>query len=96
MAKNNIDNLKKKLVEDGFLHVYEWQDQPGTVYPPHAHKDRVSFYITKGGLRFNFGTETIEVNEGERFDVPVGKEHSAVAGSKGCSFVVGEMIEGDS
>ena len=88
--------FRKKLIDEGFKHVYEWTDKPGTDYPKHNHKDKVSFYITAGSLTFSFGDKNIELKTGDRFDVPPGKEHSAKVGPQGCSFVVGEMIEDDS
>jgi len=85
----------KKLGEE-FPHVYEWQDKPGTVYEKHAHKGKVALYVTDGSVTFDFGDYKKEVKAGERFDVPVGAEHSAVVGRMGAIFVVGEEIEGDS
>lgn len=86
----------RKLQDEGFAHIYEWSDEPGTEYPAHSHKGAVSMYILKGGIVFWFGTEEIALNEGDRFDAPVGIEHTAKVGSDGCTFLVGEMIEGDS
>jgi quercetin dioxygenase-like cupin family protein len=88
--------LKGKLADERFLHIYEWHDEPGTEYPAHAHKGRVSMYILEGGLTFWFGNEERTLVQGDRFDVPVGKEHVARVGSAGCTFLVGEMIKGDS
>mgnify|MGYP001403086634 CR=1 FL=1 len=88
--------LKKKLTEEGFPHVYEWHDEPDVEYPAHAHKGAVSMYILEGGLTFWFGQEEKVLKEGDRFDVPVCKEHTAKIGEYGCTFLVGEMIEGDS
>jgi quercetin dioxygenase-like cupin family protein len=90
------ETLKQKLTDEGFLHVYEWHDKPGTEYPAHAHKGAVSMYILDGGLTFWFGQEEKILKEGDRFDVPVGKEHTAKVGEYGCTFLVGEMIDGDS
>lgn len=85
------------LRAEGFLHVYSWEDPAGTAYEAHAHKGPVSMYITKGSLMFSLpGTNTLMLRKGDRLDVPVGVEHTAVVGPQGCSFVVGEMIEGDS
>jgi quercetin dioxygenase-like cupin family protein len=92
----NTEELRQKLSDEGFLYIYEWRDEPGTEYPAHAHKGAVSMYILDGGLTFWFGEEKIEAQAGERFDVPVGKEHIAKVGPNGCTFLVGEMIEGDS
>lgn len=92
----NTNELKKKLAEEGFSHIFEWHDEPGTEYPAHAHRGAVSMYILKGGLTFWFGREERILKEGDRFDVPIGKEHTARVGEEGCTFLVGEMIEGDS
>lgn len=88
--------LKKKLADEGFPHIYEWHDESGTEYPVHSHEGSVSMYILKGELTFWFGEEKKVLKEGDRFDVPVGKEHTAKVGEYGCTFLVGEMIEGDS
>jgi quercetin dioxygenase-like cupin family protein len=90
------DSLKEKLEAEGFKHVYEWHDEPGTDYPPHKHQGKVTLYITGGSLSFFIDGKVIELKDGERFDVPVGKEHTAKVGAEGCSYIVGEMIEGDS
>ncbi len=90
----NKDSLTQRLKEKGFPHVCEWYDKPGTEYPAHAHKGPVSMYILKGGLTFWFGDEEVILKEGDHFDVPVGREHTAEVGRLGCTFLVGEMIEG--
>lgn len=83
------------MEKEGFLHIYEWRDEPGVEYPAHAHNGAVSMYILDGGLTLRFGEELVILKQGERFDVPVGKEHVAKVGEEGCTFLVGEMIEGD-
>jgi quercetin dioxygenase-like cupin family protein len=92
----DVEALKRKLTEEGFPYVYEWHDEAGTVYPPHAHKDKVSMYILGGGLTFRFDDEEVTLKEGDRFDVPPGKVHTAIVSENGCDFLVGEIIEGDS
>ncbi|HYF29216.1 MAG TPA: cupin domain-containing protein [Candidatus Paceibacterota bacterium] len=92
----NTEELKKKLTGEGFVHIYEWEDAPGTEYPAHAHQGAVSMYILAGGLTFSFLDAEITLTTGDRFDVPIGKEHTAKVGPEGCTFLVGEMIEGDS
>jgi quercetin dioxygenase-like cupin family protein len=91
----NLQDLKQQLTSEGFTHVYEWTDDPGTVYPEHAHRGKVSFFVTKGSVTFS-GEINTTIRAGERFDVPVGIKHSAVVGPGGCSYLVGEEIEGDS
>lgn len=89
-------DFKEQLEKEGFIRVYEWTDPPGTIYPFHAHKGKVSFYVTKGEIAMDFPDKQVTIKEGERMDVPVGVQHTAKVGSEGCAFVVGEEIEGDS
>ncbi len=90
-------NPREILEAEGFKHIYEWHDEPGTVYQSHSHKGKVSLFIVNGGLTYKFADKPdLVVSKGERFDVPPGQEHSAFVGPDGCDYVVGEMIEGDS
>ncbi len=86
----------EQLKSEGFSNVYEWTDKPGATYPAHAHKGRVSFFVTDGSIVMRFDDREVLVKAGERMDVPVGATHTAVVSPKGCTFVVGEEIEGDS
>ena len=90
-------NPKEILQSEGFVHVYEWHDEPNIEYPKHSHSGKVSIFIENGDVTFSFSDGvTYMVQSGERFDVPVGIEHTAVVGLNGCDYIVGEMIEGDS
>ena len=90
-------NPKEMLEKEKFLRVYEWHDNAGIKYPKHTHKGEVALFIVNGDITFHFPDNTTHtVHTGERFDVPVGIEHSAIVGQNGCDYVVGEMIEGDS
>ncbi len=85
----------QQFESEGFASVYEWQDEPGTVYPEHAHRGKVSLYITDGSITFDFEGKKKEVVANERFDVPVEAKHSAVVGPEGWIVIVGEEIEGE-
>lgn len=82
--------------KEGFVNVYEWSDAPGMTYTPHAHKGQVSLFVTDGSCIFDFEGAKREVRAGERFDVPVEAQHSAVVGAEGWTVIVGEEIAGDS
>lgn len=86
----------KTLEDEGFLSVYEWSDPAGTSYPKHAHKGKVSLFVTDGSVEFDFSGDKRLIKAGERFDVPIGVEHSALVGPNGWTVIVGEEIEGDS
>lgn len=92
----DIPSLKQQLTEEGFVHIFEWKDLPNTVYEEHLHKGAVTMYLLEGGLTLNLGNEEILLKEGDRFDVPIGKNHKALVSPQGCHYLVGEMIRGDS
>jgi mannose-6-phosphate isomerase-like protein (cupin superfamily) len=91
----DIEKIKKQLEKESFRYVFEWEDAPDIEYQKHSHKDKVVFYIVYGGVTIYFEDKTLEFKKGDRFDVPVGIEHTAKVGNQGCKWVVGEMIEGD-
>jgi len=92
---DNIKTLTEKLNSEGFKHIYEWTDKSNKEYSAHKHKDKVSFYVIDGDIVMDIEGKSISIKKGERFDVPVGKTHSAKVGKSGCHFLVGEMINGD-
>lgn len=88
------DLLQEQLRKEGFPIVYEWTDEPGTVYENHHHEGKVSFYVTSGSVTFSGGINKT-VSTGERIDVPVSVDHTAIVGEYGCTYIVGQEIEGD-
>jgi quercetin dioxygenase-like cupin family protein len=91
-----MEKYKEILQKEGFKFIYEWTDQPTTEYPSHSHKGRVAFYVVKGSISVQLEGKIITLKPTERIDVPVGIEHKAKVGSNGCTYIVGEEIEGDS
>lgn len=85
-----------RFEKEGFVSVYEWSDPANTVYESHAHRGKVSLFVTDGICTFTLAGQERVVKAGERFDVPVGVEHSAVVGPEGWIVIVGEEIAGDS
>ena len=90
------ETFRQKLENEGFSHVYEWTDKPGTVYQEHMHQDKVTLIVTDGSIEMHIASKIFTLKQGDRYDVPPKTKHTAVVGSHGCSFVVGEMIKGDS
>lgn len=94
MKNLEIEKYKKILEDEGFPIVYEWTDVPNFQYEKHAHKGRVSFFVVDGSVTFSGGIDKI-VSKGGRIDVSPNVFHRAVVGSEGCTYVVGQEIEGD-
>jgi quercetin dioxygenase-like cupin family protein len=91
-----MEKYRDILHAEGFKNIYEWTDEPNTKYPLHAHKGKVAFYVIKGSITMQLEGKTITLNPNDRIDVPVGIEHTGIVGPEGCTYVVGEEIEGDS
>lgn len=84
------------LEKEGFPFVYEWKDEPGTVYPEHKHQDKVTIFVTEGSLELTIKGEKHLLRAGDCFNIPPNTGHSGIVGPQGCQYVVGEMIDGDS
>ncbi len=82
--------------KEGWPHIYEWQDKPGTVYPEHSHVGKVALFVTEGSIDFTLNGVTTNYKTGDRIDVPPATPHTAVVGLQGVQFVVAEEIDGDS
>lgn len=85
-----------QLEKEGLTSVYEWSDDPGTVYPEHQHLGKVTIFVTDGSMDFTLAGVTYSLVTGDRIDIPPHIPHSAFVGSQGVQFVVGEEIVGDS
>lgn len=91
------ENIRQVLVNEGFKHIFEWEDAPNTTYEEHAHQDRVTMFIFNGGVTFTFEDgEVKSLQVGDRYDVTPQRKHAAMVGPEGCVYMVGEMIDGDS
>jgi len=87
------ERCMQTLEKEGFESVFEWTDPARTEYPEHAHKGKVSLYITDGSVTFDFEGTIKVLKVGDRLDVPIGALHTATVGDRGWSVVVGEEFE---
>jgi quercetin dioxygenase-like cupin family protein len=85
----------QKLEEEGFDHVYEWQDAPHAVHIEHSHPGRTAVIVTDGSITFTLKGEEKLLMPSQRLDIPAGALHSAKVGSVGVIYIVGEMVRTD-
>ena len=90
IAAMNEQQLVAKLVSEGFLHTYVWEDAPNVRYPDHTHGVETAHIILRGEMSLTMAGETKTYREGERCDVPANAVHSARMGPKGCRYLIGE------
>jgi quercetin dioxygenase-like cupin family protein len=82
--------LAEKLVKEGFLRTYVWEDGPGANYPDHRHATETAHIILAGEMTLTMKGKTRTYRAGERCDVPAGAVHSAEMGPRGCRYLIGE------
>jgi len=86
----NEQTLGKGLRDEGFAHVYVWEDGPNAYYPDHTHAEQTAHIVLSGELTLTMGGKTLAYRAGERCDVPAGAVHSAHMGPQGCRYLIGE------
>ena len=81
--------LRKRLEGEGFS-VFQWSDEPGTKYGPHAHAEDQSHWIVSGELELRVGHEIYTLRAGDRDLLPANTMHSAfVPGDAPVTYLIG-------
>lgn len=86
----NEAELKDQLESEGYA-VFLWSDAPGSVYPPHKHKEFQTHWIISGKLELNIeGVGIFRLEPGDRDFMPAETLHSArVIGSDSVRYLIG-------
>jgi quercetin dioxygenase-like cupin family protein len=76
--------IQKSLNEEG-LTAYRWSNAPGDVYGAHTHPFHKVIYVVQGSITFGLPGEgeQVQLEAGDRFDLPPGTVHDAVVGKHG-------------
>lgn len=64
------------------------RDTPGREHPTHTHPTHETLLIIDGEIKFEYGQHAT-CRSGDRLLLPLGTEHSSVAGPNGCLYVIG-------
>jgi len=83
-------DLAQQLIQEGYVHLYVWEDGPNVDYPEHQHRAESAHIILNGEMNMTLNGETKIYRAGERFDLPAGVRHSAKTGPRGCRYLIGE------
>jgi mannose-6-phosphate isomerase-like protein (cupin superfamily) len=90
LLRVNERDSRKKLEAEGFSHTFVWQDGPKAFYPDHTHAGLTAHIILDGEMTLTMDGASHTYREGDRCDVPAGAVHSALMGSRGCCYLIGE------
>jgi mannose-6-phosphate isomerase-like protein (cupin superfamily) len=87
----NSRSPEQQLRDEGFRHVYVWQDGPHASYPDHTHAVDTAHIILEGEMTLTCDGAARTYVAGERPpDVPANAVHSARMGPRGCRYIIGE------
>ena len=78
------EDLRESL-EEQELRIFRWSGQPDGVFPGHTHGYHKIIHVIDGSIKFDFPArqQSIDLNQGDRLDLPAGVRHNAVAGMDG-------------
>lgn len=67
------------------LHASAWSNGPRDTYPAHAHDYDKVIVVERGSIVFGLPLSggSIELDEGDRLDLPAGTVHDATVGPRG-------------
>lgn len=89
----NEQDILNSLKKEGYKEVYIWKDAPNFAYDKHCHEYETKLVIVEGGIELDVDEKKINLSPGKDFIIPAWKYHSAVVGSEGCRYAVGEDKE---
>jgi len=75
----------RQILANENLHPYRWSNAPGDVYAAHSHNYHKVIYVVRGSITFGLPDQgrQIELNAGDRLELPSGVAHDAVVGAGG-------------
>ena len=87
--------LRARLVAEGYEAV-RWRSEPDQAYVPHAHIYPERMWVVSGSLTVVLpeGKRLLELEAGDRIDLPAGMVHAVLAGADGATFLIGTHTEG--
>ena len=81
--------LRRRLESEGFG-VFRWRDEAGAVYTAHSHDHDESLWVVDGEITFGAGGGELRLGPGDRLMLPRGTVHTAKAGPRGATYLIGE------
>ena len=80
------ENVLRTLLERESSQIELWANASGDRYPVSSHEYHKVVYCVEGSIWFMITDERdreVELNPGDRIDIPAGVRHSAIAGLDG-------------
>ena len=77
------------LDDEGCTAQRRWSNGPGDRYGRHDHGYHKVLFCVEGSIVFHLDDRDVELQAGDRLDIPAGIAHAATVGASGCSCIEG-------
>ena len=81
--------LRARLAQDGY-EVFCWSDRAGADYRAHSHDHDESIGVVEGEITFGAAGREWRLGPGDRLMLPARTVHTARAGTRGATYLIGE------
>jgi quercetin dioxygenase-like cupin family protein len=81
--------LCERLEAEGFS-AFVWRDTPEATYSAHSHDHDESLWVVDGEITFGAEGKEFRLVAGDRLMLPKGTVHTARAGLRGATYLIGE------
>jgi quercetin dioxygenase-like cupin family protein len=81
--------LRDRLEAEGFS-AFSWHDGPAAAYSAHSHDHDESLWVVEGEITFGAEGKELRLVPGDRLMLPKGTVHTARAGPRGATYLIGE------
>ncbi len=92
-ANQPTESLLMEIMRQQILNPVSWSNRPHDSYSAHKHNYHKVIYVVQGSIIFNLPVlkMKIELNAGDRLDLPAGIVHSAEVGAEGVVCLEGHV-----
>jgi quercetin dioxygenase-like cupin family protein len=89
------DDVARRLDDEG-LEATTWSNGPGDRYAAHEHGYDKVIAVHHGSIRFGLPAtaESIDLDPGDRFELPAGTSHDALVGASGVTCLEAHLPAG--
>ena len=88
-TKGTVDDGQASAIfhREGCSEARSWANGPGDTYCRHEHPRAKVLFCLEGSIVFHTDDGDVELEAGDRLDLPAGTPHAATVGPSGCSCV---------
>lgn len=90
---SDTSTLRARLIAEG-LEPGAWSNGPGDRYGSHHHGYDKVIVVTAGSIRFGLPDGPIELETGDRLELPAGLAHDAIVGPSGVTCLEAHLAAG--